>query len=60
MEKLLLDYSDDAALRFTPSSLYFDRDGGCALLCDDEQDLDEGIAVCILPEKSVEYQSDYL
>ena len=29
-------------------------------LLEDEQDLDEGIAVCILPEKSVEYQSDYL
>lgn len=59
-EELMLRYSDDAETRFTPTSLYFDRDGGCALLCDDFQDDDEGIAVCIMPEKCVIEQSDYL
>ena len=60
MEQLMLDFSSDAASRFSPRTLLFKKNGSCALLCDDEQDLDEGIAVCILPEKSVEYQSDYL
>ena len=60
MEQLMLDFSSDAASRFSPRTLLFKKNGSCALLCDDERDLDEGIAVCILPEKSVEYQSDYL
>lgn len=60
MEQLMLDFSANAASRFSPRRLLFNYFGGCALLCDDESDLDEGIAVCILPEKCVEYQSDYL
>ena len=40
--------------------LLFDTDGGCALLCNDAEDEDEGIAVCILPDKCVMDQSDYL
>ncbi len=60
MEQLMLNFSSDAASRFSPRTLLFKKNGSCALLCDDKQDLDEGIAVCILPEKSVEYQSDYL
>ncbi len=59
-ETLMSEYCNDAASRFTPASLCFDREGGCALLCDDAKDLDEGIAVCILPEKCVLEQSDYL
>jgi hypothetical protein len=60
MEKLMLEYSAEAKERFKPRRLLFDTDGGCALLCADAQDLDEGIAVCILPEKCVMDQSDYL
>lgn len=59
-ETLLLEYSGDAASRFVPASLHFDREGGCVLLCDDAKEPDEGIAVCILPEKTVMLQSDYL
>ncbi len=60
MEQLMLGYSADAAERFTPRRLLFDTDGGCALLCNDMEDADEGIAVCILPDKCVMDQSDYL
>ena len=49
-----------AESRFTPTALHFDREGGCALLCDDEEDADDGIAVCIIPEKCVVSQDDYL
>lgn len=35
-------------------------DGGFALLCNDAEDEDEGIAVCILPQRCVMDQSDYL
>lgn len=59
-EDLMLNYSNDAETRFIPTSLHFDREGGCALLCDDVRDEDEGIAVCIMPEKCVVEQSDYL
>ena len=59
-EELMSEYSSDAETRFVPASLYFDRGGGCALLCDDADDLDEGIAVCIMPEKCIVDQSDYL
>ena len=59
-EELMSEYSSDAETRFVPASLYFDREGGCALLCDDADDLDEGIAVCIMPEKCIVDQSDYL
>ena len=60
IEQLMTDFSVNAASRFSPRTLLFKIDGGCALLCDDEKDLDEGIAVCILPDKCVEYQSNYL
>ena len=60
MEKLMLEYSADAKTRFSPRRLLFDTDGGCALLCNDAEDEDEGIAVCILPDKCVMDQSDYL
>ncbi len=45
---------------FLPRRILFDTDGGCALLCDDIEDRDEGIAVCIMPGKCVMDQSDYL
>ena len=60
IEKMMLEYSSDAVTRFSPRRLLFDTDGGCALLCDDALDMDEGIAVCIIPEKCIMDQSDYL
>ena len=60
MEQLMKEFSANAKTRFKPRHLLFDTDGGCALLCNDAEDEDEGIAVCILPEKGVMYQSDYL
>ncbi len=60
MEKLMLEYCADAKTRFSPRRLLFDTDGGCALLCDDAEDEDEGIAVCIIPNQCVMDQSDYL
>ncbi len=59
IEKLMLEFSDDAATRFTPATLYFKFGGRCALLCNDTED-DDGIAVCIIPEQYVTYQSDFL
>ena len=60
IEKLMLEFDDNADTRFTPDSLYIERDGKCALLCDDAEDLDDGIAVEIIPEKNVTYQNVYL
>ena len=56
----MLEYNEDAKTRFSPRRLLFDTDGGCALLCDDVEDEDEGIAVCIIPNQCVMDQSDYL
>lgn len=60
IERLLLAFDPAAAGRFTPTMLLFDRDGGYALLCDDEQDPDDGVAVCLAPSQSVVSQDDYL
>lgn len=60
IEKLLSDYSDDAANRFIPKTLLFERDGAWALLCDDLLDPDGGIAVCLQPDKKIVLQDDYL
>ena len=38
----------------------FGRDGECALLCDDSEEPDEGIAVCIYPTEIIMSQDDYL
>lgn len=59
-ERLLLEYDADAATRFTPTMLLIDRDGACALLCDDEQDIDDGVAVCLTPFQQVVSQDEYL
>ena len=60
IEKLMVEYSADAKTRFSPRRLLYDTDGGCALLCNDAEDVDEGIAVCIIPNQCVMEQSDYL
>ena len=60
METLMQDFSAHAATRFTPRTLVFKKKGVCALLCDDAEDPDDGIAVCIIPQKKVMYQDDFL
>lgn len=60
-EKLLSDYSVvDAADRFVPRMLLFDRDGSYAILFDDKNDEDNGIAVCLAPSEQVLTQDEYL
>lgn len=60
MENMLSKYSDNAANRFVPKTLLFERDGSWALLCDDLLNPDEGIAICMNPEKKIVLQDDYL
>lgn len=60
VEKLLCNYAESAANRFTPKTLLFNRDGSYALLCDDCDEPDEGIAVCLSPKEQVVSQDDYL
>ena len=42
------------------STLLFGRNGECALLCDDNNEPDEGIAICIYPKAVIKSQDDYL
>lgn len=60
IEELLTAYDSDAQMRFVPKMLLFNKDGSYALLCDDQDVLDEGIAVCLSPEEKVVLQDDYL
>ena len=60
MEKLMVEYSSDCKDRFTPRMLLIQRNGSIALTCDDTENPDEGIAVCVYPEKIVLSQDEYL
>ena len=60
IERLLKEYSASAELRFIPKTLLIDRDGAYALLFDDEDNTDDGIAVCLEPEEKIMSQDDYL
>lgn len=60
MEQLLREYSDNAETRFTPKTILFERDGACAVLFDDAYNPDEGIALCLYPNKKIMLQDDYL
>ena len=60
VEKLLEEYSDLPEKKFVPKTLLINRDGSYALLCDDNDDPDEGIAVCLSPKEVVMSQDDYL
>lgn len=59
-ERLIKKYSDDVEGRFIPVALFIDRDGSYALLCDDSDEPDEGIAVCLSPDSKIMLQSDFL
>jgi hypothetical protein len=60
IEKLLKEYSNSAELRFIPKTLLIDRDGSYALLFDDNDNPDDGIAVCLVPEEKIISQDEYL
>jgi hypothetical protein len=45
---------------FKPTGLVFEREGGYAILFDDETDPDNGVAVVLAPKKEVMTQDDYL
>ena len=60
IKKLVVKYDKDAKSRFVPKTLLFGRNGECALLCDDREEPDEGIAVCLFPNELVVSQDDYL
>ncbi len=60
IENLLYNYSDSAESRFIPRTLIFERDGSYALLLDDNDELDGGIAVCLKPVEKIILQDEYL
>lgn len=61
VEKLLDAFADgNSAKRFIPQTLLFQRNGGYALLLDDKQDEDGGIAVILAPKAEVKSQDEYL
>lgn len=61
VEALLRSYAgENCAVRFFPRTLLFERNGEYALLCDDRDDPDGGIAVILAPEQKVMSQDDYL
>lgn len=61
VEKLLIDFAgDNPSKRFVPRTLLFQRDGGYALLLDDKEDEDGGVAVSLVPVEAVLSQDEYL
>lgn len=61
IEKLLSNYAKDKAKgRFIPRTLLFNRDGSYAMLLDDREDEEGGVAATLAPESSVVAQDDYL
>lgn len=60
IEKMMIEYCDYAESRFSPRTLLFKKNGMCSLLCDDEEDPDDGIAVCVFPQKYLMSQDEFL
>lgn len=50
----------NAKQRFIPKTLLFEKNGNYTLLCDDRESPDEGVAVCLSPQKIVISQDEYL
>lgn len=57
---LYAHFGENCAARFIPQTMVFERDGSYALLCDDCDAPEEGIAVLLSPEQRVLSQDDYL
>lgn len=61
VEKLLDAFSEsNPAKRFIPQTLLFQRNGGYAILFEDKQDVDGGVAVILAPKAEVKSQDEYL
>ena len=61
IENMLASYKNKDFLNsLKPTGLTFERNGGYALLFDDDNDLDNGIAVVLSPNREVMTQDDYL
>jgi hypothetical protein len=61
IEKMLIALaSSNAQSRFIPRTLLFLRDGGYAMLLDDKEDEDGGIAACLAPKAEIISQDEYL
>jgi hypothetical protein len=57
---LLTNHSADFLKKLKPTGLFFERKGGYALLLDDADDPDNGLAVVLAPKKAVMTQDEYL
>lgn len=60
-EELIYKYTEtNSTKRFIPKTLLFERNGTYALLLDDIENLDSGIAITLFPEMKLLFQDDYL
>ena len=62
-ERLIISAADglrQAQIQFIPAVLLFNQDGSFALLCDDADDPEDGIAVCLKPSECVMSTDEYL
>lgn len=59
-QNLLKEFAENPKQRFSPKTLLFERDGSYALLCDDEEAPDDGIAICLAPKACIMSQDEYL
>lgn len=63
IECQLADYAgdmDEARLKYHPSMLQFQKDGSYAMLFDDNDDVEGGVAVCVEPRCEVLSIDEYL
>lgn len=60
VENALMQYAKNANIRFLPRIMLLERDGTCALLFDDKEDNEGGIAVTLAPHVAVMLQDEYL
>ena len=51
---------ENASVRFHPRTFLFKIDGSVALLCDDTENPDEGIAIVVTQDYDIVSQDDYL
>ncbi|WP_314830487.1 hypothetical protein [uncultured Streptococcus sp.] len=57
---MIVKYGVEAKERFSAKQILISREGKLAILFDDSEDEDEGIAVQIIPNYRIEEQSTYL
>lgn len=60
LQDILLNYREDAVESIVPTMLAIDREGEIALFCDDRDDPDNGIVVCIGEQMKIMTQDEYL